>query len=126
MNVMIVTGSRDDWAALKKPTELLKAAGEPVAELRIFGQTFDNAYKGVAQFLLDNRPDVMLMAGGHPEILAAAIAAHMQHVLFAHLKLATGDDTLQSAISCLASIVFDEHLADQVVEILREAIDDKR
>ena len=67
------------------------------------------ALEGIAEALLDLRPDLLVLLGDRFEIMGAALAAHLHRIPIAHLSggdetLGSLDDAMRHAISRLASL----------------------
>jgi len=112
MNIAIVTGSRADYGMLEWPLKVLRDDSYfSVAEWRIWGATADQAMSAVKGLLDDQRPDVVMLLGDRFEIMAAAMACHLERVPIAHLcggDVTEGsyDDAMRDCISRMASIHF--------------------
>lgn len=109
-NILVISGSRADYGMLEWPIRELKKEFE-VALLKVWGHGFDAAFLGVARFLLNNRPDCMIVLGDRFEILAAVTAAHLQRVPVAHIAggdVTEGsyDDAMRDCISRMAAVHF--------------------
>lgn len=112
MNISIISGSRADYGLLEWPVKLLRE--DPffiVAELKIWGLNAAEALHGVTNYLSDQRPDYILILGDRYEILAAALAAHLQRIPIAHIgggDVTEGsyDDAMRDSISRMAILHF--------------------
>ena len=112
MRITIVTGSRADWGLLEWPIKTLQEDAFFKGQiLKIWGATFDQAFRSCTDSFSAERPDVMLCLGDRFEILAAATAAHLLRVPIAHIgggDVTEGsyDDAMRDAISRMASVHF--------------------
>lgn len=112
MNIAIITGSRADFGLLEWPLKVLREDSYfKVAEWRMWGATADQAMGVTAAHLKSSRPDVVMLAGDRFEIMAAAMACHLERVPVAHLcggDVTEGsyDDAMRDCISRMASIHF--------------------
>lgn len=112
MNLSVITGSRADYGLLEWPLKLLRE--DPffsVAEVRIWGQSPAQALQGVTDYLADAKPDYVLLLGDRFEIMAAAMAAHLQRIPIAHIgggEITEGsyDDAMRDCISRMATLHF--------------------
>lgn len=112
MKITIVTGSRADYGLLEWPIKLLQEDAFFQGQiLKIWGATFDQAFRSCTESFTAERPDVMLCLGDRFEILAAVTAAHLLRIPIAHIgggDVTEGsyDDAMRDAISRMASIHF--------------------
>jgi len=112
MNLSIISGSRADYGLLEWPTKLLRE--DPffsVAEVKIWGQTAAQALQSVGDYLADAKPDYILILGDRFEIMAAAMAAHLQRIPIAHIgggDVTEGsyDEAMRDCISRMSRIHF--------------------
>ena len=112
MNLSVITGSRADYGLLEWPLRCLRA--DPyfaVAEVNIWGHTAAQALNALDIYLADAKPDCVLLLGDRFEIMAAAMAAHLQRIPIAHIgggdvTLGSYDDAMRDCISRMASIHF--------------------
>ena len=86
----------------------IRAAGPGRAAMPMAVQAA-RALEGTANALTDLAPDVVMLLGDRFEIMAAAVAAHLQRIPIAHLSggdetLGSLDDAMRHAISRLASL----------------------
>ena len=123
MNLAVISGSRADYGLLEWPLKCLRA--DPffsVAEVKIWGHSAAQALESMTQHLAENTPDFVLILGDRFEILAAAIAAHLQRIPIAHIgggdvSQGSYDDAMRDCISRLASLHF--ATSDPAVDRLR-------
>ena len=112
MKITIVTGSRADYGLLEFPIKTLQEDDYFQGQiLKIWGATFDSAFKACEESFSAERPDMMLCLGDRFEILAAATAAHLQRVPIAHIgggDVTEGsyDDAMRDCISRMAHVHF--------------------
>lgn len=112
MNIAVITGSRADYGLLEWPLKVLREDGHfNVAEWRIWGATADQAMVLVKGKLDEGAPDVVLLAGDRFEIMAAAMACHLERVPVAHIAggdVTEGsyDDAMRDCISRMATVHF--------------------
>ena len=112
MKITIVTGSRADWGLLEWPIKTLQEDAYFQGQiLKIWGATFDQAFRSCTDSFTAERPDLMLCLGDRYEILAAATAAHLLRVPIAHIgggDVTEGsyDDAMRDCISRMCSIHF--------------------
>lgn len=112
MKITIVTGSRADAGLLEWPIKTMQEDGFFQGQiLKIWGATFDQAFRTCTDSFTADRPDLMLCLGDRFEILAAATAAHLLRVPIAHIgggDVTEGsyDDAMRDAISRFASVHF--------------------
>ncbi len=112
MKVTIVTGSRADAGLLEWPIRTLQKDSYFQGQiLKIWGASFDSAFRTCTDSFTTERPDLMLCLGDRYEILAAATAAHLLRVPIAHIAggdVTEGsyDDAMRDAISRMASLHF--------------------
>lgn len=112
MNISVISGSRADYGLLEWPTKLLRE--DPffsVAEIKIWGQTAAQALQSVGDYLADAKPDCILILGDRFEIMAAAMAAHLQRIPIAHIgggDVTEGsyDDAMRDCITRMSNIHF--------------------
>jgi len=112
VNISVITGSRADYGLLEWPIKCLRE--DPffsVAEVRIWGHSAASALEAMAGHLKENTPDYVLLLGDRFEILAAAVAAHLNRIPIAHIgggDVSEGsyDDAMRDCISRLASLHF--------------------
>lgn len=79
--------------------------------LKIWGATFDQAFRSCTDDFTAQRPDLVMLLGDRYEILAAATAAHLLRVPIAHIgggDVTEGsyDDGMRDCISRMASVHF--------------------
>ena len=112
LKITIVTGSRADLGLLEWPIKTLQEDSYFQGQvLKIWGFTFDQAFRACTDSFTAERPDVVLVLGDRFEILAAATAAHLLRVPVAHIgggDVTEGsyDDAMRDCISRVASIHF--------------------
>lgn len=112
MKITVVTGSRADFGLLEWPVKTLQDdAFFDVKVLKIWGETFDKAFRTCTDWFIGERPDLVLILGDRFEILAAATAAHLLRIPIAHIgggDVTEGsyDDAMRDCISRMASIHF--------------------
>lgn len=112
MNLSVITGSRADYGHLEWLLKLMREDSYfGVAEVRIWGQDAPQALHSVGAYLADAKPDMALLLGDRFEIMAAAMAAHLNRVPIVHLcggDVTEGsyDDAMRDCISRLASVHF--------------------
>ena len=112
MKITIVTGSRADWGLLEWPIKTLQEDAYFQGQiLKIWGATFDQAFRACTDSFSAERPDLMLCLGDRFEILAAATAAHLLRVPIAHIgggDVTEGsyDDAMRDAVSRMATVHF--------------------
>jgi len=112
VKVTIVTGSRADYGLLEWPIKTMQEDSFFQGQiLKIWGATFDSAFKACTESFTAERPDLVLILGDRYEILAAATAAHLLRVPIAHIgggDVTEGsyDDGMRDCISRFASIHF--------------------
>ena len=110
--ILVVSGSRADWGPLEWPVKVLQEEAEfSVSVLKIWGASPDLAYVETLGAIARERPDLMLILGDRYEILAAALAAHLQRVPIAHIAggdVSEGsyDDAMRDCISRMATLHF--------------------
>lgn len=112
MNIAVISGSRADYGLLEWPLHCLRA--DPffaVAEIHTWGHTPASALQAVTDYLAEAKPDCILILGDRFEILAAAMAAHLQRIPIAHIAggdVTEGsyDDAMRDCISRMAAIHF--------------------
>ena len=111
MNLAVITGSRADYGLLEWPLKVLRE--DPffdVAEVRVWGNSAAQALENMTRWLTENdETHCVLLLGDRFEILASAIAAHLQRIPIAHIgggDVSEGsyDDAMRDCISRLASI----------------------
>ncbi len=111
MKICVISGSRADAGLLQPVIDLLRADEYfDVEVFRISPPNFAGAYQDCAD-MFDDRPDMLLILGDRYEILAAAIAAHLQRIPIAHIgggdvTLGSYDDAHRDCISRMATIHF--------------------
>ncbi len=108
MRICVVRGSRADAGLLQPIIDLLP---EDTNVLNLFGAPFDGAFGHSKDMLEQWKPDVVLLLGDRYEILAAAIAAHLQRIPIAHIgggDVSEGsyDNAMRDCISRMAEIHF--------------------
>ena len=112
MKITIVTGSRADAGLLEWPIKTMQEDSFFQGQiLRIWGASFDQAFRTCTESFTAERPDCVLILGDRYEILAAATAAHLLRVPIAHIgggDVTEGsyDDAMRDAISRMASVHF--------------------
>lgn len=112
MKITIVTGSRADFGLLEWPIKTMQEDAFFEGQiLKIWGATFDQAFRTCTESFTSERPDLILILGDRYEILAAAAAAHLLRVPIAHIgggDVTEGsyDDAMRDGISRMASIHF--------------------
>ena len=112
MRVTVVTGSRADAGLLEWPIKTLQEDSFfNTTILKIWDNSFDNAFRSCTDSFSQNRPDLVLLLGDRFEILAAATAAHLLRIPIAHIgggDVTEGsyDDAMRDAISRMASVHF--------------------
>ena len=112
MKITIVSGSRADWGLLEWPIKTLQEDAYFQGQiLKIWGATFDDAFRSCTDSFTAERPDLMLCLGDRFEILAAATAAHLLRVPIAHLcggdvSAGSYDDAMRDCISRMATYHF--------------------
>ncbi|MDO8706995.1 MAG: UDP-N-acetylglucosamine 2-epimerase [Sulfuricaulis sp.] len=112
MKVTIVTGSRADFGLLAWPIKTMQEDAFFEGQIhKIWGATFDQAFRSCTDLFTAERPDLMLCLGDRYEILAAATAAHLLRVPIAHIgggDVTEGsyDDAMRDCISRMASVHF--------------------
>ena len=112
MKITIVTGSRADYGLLEWPIKTLQEDAFFEGQiLKIWGATFDQAFRACTDSFTAERPDLLLLLGDRYEILAAATAAHLLRVPIAHIgggDVTEGsyDDAMRDCISRMCSIHF--------------------
>lgn len=112
MKITIVTGSRADYGLLEWPIKALQEDAFFQGQiLKIWGATFDQAFRSCTESFTAERPDVMLCLGDRFEILAAATAAHLLRISIAHIgggDVTEGsyDDAMRDCISRMGAIHF--------------------
>lgn len=112
MKITIVTGSRADYGLLEWPIKTLEEDSFFQGQiLKIWGFTFDQAFRACTDSFTAERPDLVLILGDRFEILAAATAAHLLRVPIAHIgggDVTEGsyDDAMRDAISRFATVHF--------------------
>src|SRR3990167_7128490 len=73
MKITIITGSRADWGLLEWPIKTLQEDSYFQGQiLKIWGATFDQAFRSCTDSFTAERPDLVLILGDRYEILAAA------------------------------------------------------
>lgn len=108
--ILVVSGSRADYGLLEWPIKKLEEDGEfEVIATRIWDCDFAKAFD-YARLHLDGT-DLLLLLGDRYEILAVAIAAHLQRIPIAHIgggDVTEGsyDDAMRDCISRMATIHF--------------------
>lgn len=110
-SVCVVSGSRADRGLLEWPMLALRAAGFDVELLEIWGVEAYKAQHITRDFLIDVKPNLMMVLGDRFEILNSVIAAHLLRVPIAHIgggDVTEGsyDDAMRDCISRMASIHF--------------------
>ncbi len=111
MKIVVISGSRADAGLLQPVIDALRADEYfDVEVFRISPPNFADAYQDCAD-MFDDRPDMLLILGDRYEILAAAIAAHLQRIPIAHIgggdvTLGSYDDAMRDCISRMATIHF--------------------
>ena len=112
MKITIVTGSRADMGLLEWPIKTMQEDDFFKGQiLKIWGATFDQAFRTCTESFTAEQPDLMLCLGDRYEILAAATAAHLLRVPIAHIgggDVTEGsyDDAMRDSISRMASVHF--------------------
>ena len=112
MKITIVTGSRADFGLLEWPIKTMQEDGYFEGQIhKIWGASFDQAFRSCTNLFTAERPDLMLCLGDRYEILAAATAAHLLRVPIAHIgggDVTEGsyDDAMRDAISRMATVHF--------------------
>ena len=111
MKILIVSGSRADLGLLHCPTYKLREMGLDVDILSNWGLPFAEAFSNALAMLRERQPTILLILGDRFEILATAIAAHLERIPIAHIgggDVTEGsyDDAMRDAISRMASIHF--------------------
>ena len=112
MLITIVTGSRADYGLLEWPIKTMQEDSFFQGQiLKIWGATFDSAFRTCTESFETERPDLMLCLGDRYEILAAATAAHLLRVPIAHIgggDVTEGsyDDAMRDCISRMSSVHF--------------------
>lgn len=112
MKITIVTGSRADYGLLEWPIKTMQEDDFFQGNiLKIWGATFDSAFRACTDAFGAERPDLVLLLGDRYEILAAATAAHLLRVPIAHIgggDVTEGsyDDAMRDAISRMATVHF--------------------
>ena len=109
MRILIVSGSRADLGLLHCPEKVLREDGHDVQLMLIHEHGFEMAFSQVG--LCVAKFDLMLVLGDRWEIMASAIAAHLQRIPIAHIgggDVSEGsyDDAMRDCISRLASVHF--------------------
>ena len=112
MKITIVTGSRADFGLLEWPIKTMQEDSFFQGQIhKIWGATFDQAFRSCTDLFTAERPDLMLCLGDRYEILAAATAAHLLRVPIAHIgggDVTEGsyDDAMRDCISRMATVHF--------------------
>ena len=112
MKILVVSGSRADLGLLHCPTGKLREAGcFEVDWLSNWGLPFAASFSNALAMLRERRPEIVLVLGDRYEILATAIAAHLERIAIAHIAggdVTEGsyDDAMRDSISRMASIHF--------------------
>lgn len=117
MKLLVITGSRADYGLLEWPLKLLNA--DPYFDVDLFSiwnTTVPYAYNGVDSRIHAARNagkphDMALMLGDRFEIMAAALACHLERLPIAHIgggDVTEGsyDDAMRDCITRMASIHF--------------------
>jgi UDP-N-acetylglucosamine 2-epimerase len=112
VNLAVISGSRADYGLLEWPTKLLRE--DPffcVAQIKIWGQSAPQALQAVGDYLSDAKPDCILILGDRFEIMAAAMAAHLERIPIAHIgggDITEGsyDNAMRDCISRMSAIHF--------------------
>lgn len=113
MNICVVIGSRADKGLLAWPLKLLQ--DDVFFEVTVHDiagvETAGEALTLLTDNFAEQRPDWLLILGDRFEIMAAALAAHLQRIPIAHIAggdITEGsyDDAMRDCISRLASLHF--------------------
>jgi UDP-hydrolysing UDP-N-acetyl-D-glucosamine 2-epimerase len=109
--ILAISGSRADYGLLEWPVKVLRESFEVDFE-KLWQLDFGKMHDVVAIVCGSSvRPDCILLLGDRFEILAAAIAAHLQRVPIAHIgggdvTLGSYDDAMRDCISRMATYHF--------------------
>lgn len=125
MKITIATGSRADWGLLEIIIKALQADSYFQGQiLRVWGMSFDEAFRSASENFNLERPDLLFILGDRFEILAVATAAHLQRIPIAHLgggDVTEGsyDDAMRDCITRMSSIHFvTSHQSEARVSLL--------
>lgn len=108
--ILVVSGSRADAGMLEWPLGVLRDSFDTMA-VSIAGGSVAGAYESASEAIRQCTPDCIVILGDRYEILAAAIAAHLNRIKIAHLcggdvTQGSYDDAMRDCISRLAWIHF--------------------
>lgn len=112
LSVCVVSGSRADAGLLAWPIRVLEQDREiAVTTFTVYDEAAGEALGHAERFFEQNRFDWVLLLGDRFEILAVALAAHLQRLPIAHLcggdvTKGSYDDAMRDCISRLATLHF--------------------
>ena len=109
--ILVISGSRADYGLLEMPVKALREAGFYVDFFKMWGYVLSEAFDEITRHRLPMNYDLLAVLGDRHEILAAAIAAHLNRIPIAHIAggdvtKGSYDDAMRDCISRLATIHF--------------------